>query len=177
MFAFFRKKPDTGEKTRGNTGGQALEDAVRRLRTLLDEHTRFSETGFSIDLCSAPEDWDACSREIGVDEAYRLMAEHLCGRFREKFGDDFLFSDRCVEKEIAYHMNAFMRVRGFPGYRRHLTTYAFNKDYIVRHCKEIDISTEDVKDWCQRKMFRYRKGIRDCYKGTSRDPFGKKTAK
>ncbi|MBR5094901.1 MAG: hypothetical protein IK095_07390 [Oscillospiraceae bacterium] len=151
--------------------GSALERARAALYALLDAHTSFSETGFSVDIAASTDRWDACIRALGAAVTYDEMARYLCERSRELYGREFLFSDRCVANEIAYHMNAYLCVRRYPGYRRHLTTYIFAKGYLIEHCKEIDISTDDVKSWRQRTMFGYRRGIREIYKGTADDPF------
>ena len=64
-----------------------------------------------------------------------------------------------------------MWAKGYPGYRRNVTTLAFDKEKLIRHCRIVNISTADVNSWRQRTVFRYKKGIRDCYRGTSADPF------
>ncbi len=148
------------------------------MHDLLERYTTMTEKGFRIDIASAADRWDAWGKALGLRAAYREMAARLCRRYRERYGKEFLFSERCVAEEIAYHMNAFMRVKGYPGYHRHLSTLAFSKDYLIEHCKEIDISTDDVASWKQRTMFRYRQGIREVYRGTRDDPFRRtKTAR
>ena len=67
--------------------------------------------------------------------------------------------------------DAFMTAKGYKRYSPNVTTLLFSKEELESHCKVVDISPEDVNNWKQRTMFRYRKGIRDCYRGTEKDPF------
>ena len=64
-----------------------------------------------------------------------------------------------------------MCMQGYKGYSRNITTYFISKDQLILHCKEVDISTEDVYNTKQRIMFGYKKGIRERYKGTEEDPY------
>ena len=141
------------------------------LSALLERCTTFSPAGFSVDLAAEPDAWDGCFRALGVRPACRRMAELLCARYRERFGEEFLFSVPCVAWELRYHAAAYMAAAGFRGYARHVSTLLFPRRQLILHCKEIDISTEDVKSLRQRLMFGYRRGVRPCYRGTEKDPF------
>lgn len=143
----------------------------RELTRLLDRYTEIRPDGFRIDLAAAHARWDRCLKKLGLSRAYRQMAEHLCRAYEERFGEPFLFTEDCVAREIRYHADAFMATQGYRHYSRHATTLLFSKAALSRHCREIDISTEDTADRKQRLMFRYRSGVRDCYKKTERDPF------
>lgn len=144
------------------------------LCALLDRDTRFFPEGFSVDLTRAPADWDRCLSGLGLRQAYRIMSAHLCRRYREQFGKDFLFGEGCVAYELRYHVNAYLWARGFPGYLRHVSTWLFSREDLIGHCREVDISVEDVASLRQRLMFRYRDGVRGCYRGTEADPFLRK---
>lgn len=151
-----------------------MESQVRALYALLQKHTILTREGFSINLAADPDGWNRAIQLLSRRKAYYLMAERLCELYRSQFGEEYLFSTDCIAFEIAFHADAFFSVMGFPGYRRHIATMLFQKDSLIRHCKEVDISVQDVSVLKQRMMFRYRKGIRECYKHTSRDPFFKK---
>ena len=141
------------------------------LISLLNTCTAVHRTGFSIDLTVLTERWDQYIKAVGVKRAYALMAAHLCEKYKAMYGREFLFSERCVAYEIEYHVDAYMWSQRFRGYYRNITTWLFKRKDLVLHCKEVDISTEDVDNLKQRLMFRYKKGIRDCYKNTPDDPF------
>ncbi len=150
---------------------QAAANAERKLVRLLDRYTEIRPDGFRIDLAGAHAQWDRCLKRIGLHRAYRRMAERLCRVYLERFGEPFLLTEDCVAWEIQYHVDAFMAARGYRHYSRNATTLLYSKAALISHCREVDISTEDIGDWKQRTMFRYRKGIRDCYRNTDRDPF------
>ena len=144
------------------------------LVSLLDSCTSISRTGFSIDLTVLTEKWNEYIRSLGVKRAYRLMADYLCDKYRAMYGRDYLFSNRCVAYEIEYHVDAYMWAQKFRGYCRNVTTWLFNRRKLILHCKEVDISTEDVYNRKQKWMFRYKKGIRECYKNTPEDPYDRR---
>ena len=152
-----------------------VQEATDALRALLKKHTAFSEKGFDIDIESAADEWNDCLTAIGVRRAYGLMGTYLCEEYRGMYGREFLLGDRCVAYEIEYHVDAYMWAQGYPGYRRNITTFAFSREELVKHCRVVNISTDDVENLRQRTMFRYKKGIRDCYKGTADDPFYSRT--
>ncbi len=110
-------------------------------------------------------------KRLGLDEAYDRIAEYLCRTYRERFGEPFLLTEECIAGEIRYHADAYMSAKGYRHYSRNVTTLLFSKASLEKHCKEVDISLKDLDSWKQRMMFRYRKGIRGCYRGTDRDPF------
>ncbi len=143
------------------------------LQALLKRNTSFVEDGFSVKLSSEQSAWDRCFRALGRNRAYQLMAAALCGEYERRFGAPFLFSERCVAWELKYHIDAYMAVQGYRGYRRHVSTLLFSPEQLRRHCEQVDISTEDVASVKQRLMFGYRQGIRPCWKGTEQDPFRK----
>ena len=129
------------------------------------------EDGFSIDLSSAPGRWDLCLKRLGTRAACDRMADELCRAYRERFGEPFLLTEACVSREIRYHAEAYLSVRGYRGYTRHASTLLFSREALLRHCGEVNVSLADLKDWKQRLMFRYRKGIRASCRNTERDPF------
>ena len=141
------------------------------LISLLDTCTAVRRTGFSIDLTVLTERWNRYIKAIGVKRAYKLMAAYLCDKYKAVYGREFLFSERCVAYEIEYHVDAYMWAQRFRGYYRNITTWLFKRKDLILHCKEVDISTEDVDNLKQRLMFGYKKGIRECYKNTPDDPF------
>lgn len=140
------------------------------LDALTEKHTDITENGFSIHLDAERELWDAAIRAAGRRSAYRQMAEQLCRMYRERFGREFLFTERCMAFEIQFHADAYLAVT-VGGYPRHVGTLPFSRDALIEHCCSIEIDVEDVKSLRQRLMFRYRQGIRPCYKGTEADPF------
>lgn len=148
-----------------------MDERKKALAEMLLENTVFYETGFSVDLKTDPDRWDALVSAVGVREACAFMAEALCRRYRTLYGREFLFSARCVDFELRYHLTAYLWAMGYPGYSRHITTYLFSREKLIRHCREIDISTGDISSLRQRVMFGYKKGVRPVYRSTSADPF------
>ncbi len=144
------------------------------LYALLDESTSMEEKGFSIDLQTREREWNRCIDRLGTRQSYRLMAERLCEEYRERYGREFLFSVPCVAYEIRFHANAFLWAKGYPGYLRNVSTWLFSRAKLILHCKEVDISTDDVQSLRQRLMFRYRRGVRTCYRGGDADPFDRR---
>ena len=167
MFAYCRNNP----VQRIDVSGSSDEEAKEELRSLLDEYTSISETGFTIDIGTAAAEWDRCIKQLGVNKAYAYMSEYLCDQYYETYGEEFLFSESCVAYEIEYHIDAYMCVKGYDGYVRNMTTYFMSKQYIIDHCKTIDISTNDARNPKQGLMFNYYYGIRRCYVNTKKDPF------
>lgn len=104
------------------------------------------------------------------------MSDQLCERYRQLYGREFLFTNRCVAYEIEYHVDGFMYARGFRGYRRNITTLLFSRKDLIAHCRTIDISADDVNSWRQKTMFGYRAGVREIYRNTDKDPFDRRSA-
>ena len=146
-------------------------DAKTELLTLLSENTAFNDTGFSIDLKTAPDRWYRCVSALGIRECCSFIAEALCREYLARFGREFLFSAPCVAWEIHYHLEAYLWAMGYPGCRRNITTYLFTRKKLILHCQEIDISVSDVFSRRQRLMFGYKKGVRPVYRNTPADPF------
>lgn len=141
------------------------------LPQLLERCTTFFPEGFSVDLSAEPEAWNTFFHAQGLRHACAQMAALLCARYRDKYGEEYLFSESCVSWELRYHAAAYMAASGYRGYARHISTLLLPRQKLILHCKEIDISTEDVKSLRQRLMFGYRRGVRTCYRGTGKDPF------
>ena len=148
-----------------------MADARQELRALTERSARLMTEGFSLDVATEREAWDRCLKALERGAAYAAVAETLCGLYEQRYGEPFLFSDACVAYEVRYHVEAYLDAVGFPGYRPHLSTRLFDRESLIRHTKEVDISTRDVGDAKQRLMFGYRTGIRDCWRGTEKDPF------
>ena len=140
------------------------------LEELCEVHTEIREDGFSIDLSAEEAAWDAAIRTAGRREAYRRMAACLGRLYLERWGREFLFTEKCMAFEIRFHADAYFAVR-MGGYPRHIATLPFSREALVSHCRVIDISTDDVASLRQRLMFGYRRGVRRCWRGTERDPF------
>ncbi len=132
--------------------------------------TEIREDGFSIRLDERAAEWDKAIRSLGRRRAYDRMAALLCALYREKFKRDFLFTEKCMSFEIRYHADAYFAVT-LGGYPRHISTLLFSRAALISHCREIDISVDDVESLRQRLMFRYRSGVRRCYRRTEQDPF------
>ena len=141
---------------------------------MLDTYATISEFGFSIDIESETASWDASIKKLGIQEAYDYMSDYLCQKYNDAYGEEFLFSNKCVSYEIEYHVDAYMCMMGYKGYWRNVTTLWFSDDELIAHCKSVDISTNDTGDRLQKTVFGYKKGIRDCYKYTDRDPYAKR---
>ncbi len=141
------------------------------LSGLLRRYSAVQADGFAIDLASAPGRWDRCMKRLGTGRACGLMAVWLCRTYGERFGEPFLLTEACVSREIRYHVEAYLAAMGYKPYTRPATTLPYTREAIKLHCGEINISLEDLTDWKQRLVFRYRKGIRDVYRRTERDPY------
>ncbi|MBQ1371341.1 MAG: hypothetical protein IIY70_00285 [Oscillospiraceae bacterium] len=148
-----------------------MPDGRKTLCALLDKYASINDSGFKISLVEAVDEWDAAIKAVGIQAAYACLADQLCKRYAEAYGEEFLFTNRCVAYEIAYHVDAYMAATGHKGYLRHISSFAFSRQALQRHCGVVDIGTEDVADWKQRLMFRYRSGVRPKYRWTERDPF------
>ena len=174
MFSYCRNNPISREDVNGSADKDTEEEERRKLRTLLDTYTTMDEFGFSIDIDSEDDAWNNCIISIGVQESYDYMSDYLRQKYNDTYGKEFLFSNKCVSYEIEYHVDAYMCMKGYNGYHRNITTYLYSKDSLIEHCKSVDISTKDVKNFKQRIMFGYYSGIRDCYKYTADDPYAMK---
>ncbi len=150
---------------------ELTEEMDGELAGLMERHTVISAEGFSVDIASESEEWDRCLKRLGLNAAYAQMAGFLCRAYRQRFGEEFLLTEGCVAREIQYHADAYMAAKGRKGYSRNVTTLLYSRPALEAHCREIDISLRDMTNWKQRLMFRYRQGIRDCYRGTDKDPF------
>ena len=140
------------------------------LRALTDRHSAVTEKGFAVDLRRDTAAWRRAVSALGRHRAYRLMAGRLCALYESRFGRPFLFSERCVAFEIAYHAEAYFWTQGLGG-RRHVSTLLYPRGALVWHCEVVDISTDDTAVWKQRTMFGYAAGVRPCWRGTEHDPF------
>ena len=140
------------------------------MEMLCKAHTEIREDGFSVNLERERTQWDAAIRAAGRRRAYRSMAECICRLYGEKYGREFLFTEKCVAFEIQFHADAYFAVT-VGGYPRHIATLPFSRNALISHCRVIDISVDDVKDLKQRCLFRYRRGVRPSLRGTERDPF------
>lgn len=149
-------------------------EAREQLYALLNDHVRFLNEGFSIDLYKDTPVWHRCFQALGPKKAYDFMSRYLCARYRELYGRELLFSERCVTHEIAYHTDAYMWAMGYRGYHRDPTTLLFTRDTLDRHCRSVDISDQDVYNPKQMLAFRYRRGIRPALRGTERDPYDRR---
>jgi len=147
------------------------DDVTILFLNFVDEQSNINENGFSIDIQSSTKTWDCFFKEIGIHKAYNLISKHLCNRYLSNYGEEFLFSDSCVAYEIEYHADAYMWTQNYSGYSRNITTYLFSRETLIEHCKTIEIFTSDVYNFKQSLCFDYYNGIRDCYKGTDREPY------
>lgn len=147
------------------------QQAAALLRELTLRHTAVSEKGFAVDLREETGRWNRAIRLLGAREAYRLMAQTLSALYESRYCSPYLFTERCLAFELAYHASAYFWTQGYGGYRRHLTTLLFQRAELARHCEVVDISTDDVASLRQRLMFSYARGVRPCYRGTPEDPF------
>ena len=145
------------------------------LLALADKYTEFTDEGFSINIKDETEKWNFFLKKGGIKAGYKALAKHICERYKEKYGKEFLFSDKCVAYEIEYHVDAYMCAMGYSGYIRNITSFLFTKDQLKSHCEVVDIYTYDWNNFRQKTMFRYRAGIRKCYRGTDADPYRRKS--
>jgi len=138
---------------------------------LLEKYTSIEEDGIIIDIKTEVDEWDKAIKRMGVKKAYMFMAEYVCGKYKDLYGKDFLFTESCVAYEIEYHVDAYMRIKGKSGYSSHFTTWFMPKDDIDVSCSSVDIFTTDVNSFAQSMMFGYRNGVRKQYRNTEEDPF------
>ena len=135
-------------------------EALRRLDRLVETYASYKEGEIALLLADEPAEWDLAVKALGRETAYRRIADLVCAGFRERFGRDFLFTEDCVAFELGYHINAYLWTQGFKGYPRHITHLLFSKAALDRHCRSVEISEADIRNFRQRTMFRYRKGLR-----------------
>lgn len=149
--------------------------AEAELAELTERCSVLSEKGFAVDLRTETERWHRAVRTLGAKKAYALMSRTLCTLYERRFGKAFLFSERTLAFELAYHAEAYFWTQGLDGHARHLSTLLFKREELARHCEVIDISTDDVDSFKQRTMFSYARGVRPCYRNTETDPFDRST--
>lgn len=150
-----------------------VDTAIQYLNRLIESNTIYSYSGFSLSLEKEPDLWNQVLKSIGLRESYRYMSKYLCDSYYKKFSVPFLFKETCVAFELRYHINAYLSILGFRGYLRHITTFLFTKQQIIRHCKSVEISIDDLRDIRQKIIFRYRTGIRTEFRYTSTDPYAR----
>ena len=148
-----------------------IADAVKQLYGLLEKYTKITEDGFAIDIETDFRQWDRCAKTIGIHPCYKRMSRWLAEKYAQIYSKPYLFTEECMAYEIEYHFDAFMWSMGLKGYTRNVTTLIFSKAQLISHCRIINISTTDAHDIRQKTMFAYRKGVRQCYRGTSEDPY------
>ena len=147
------------------------ENARRELRRLTEAYTALTEKGFAVDLRKETAAWHAAVLSLGAHEAYKLMSELLCSAYARRYGREYLFTEKCVAFEIDFHAEAYFWTQGLAGHVRHPSTLLFSREELMRHCRVIDISVDDVNKPRQRLMFGYEEGVRPCYRNTEQDPF------
>lgn len=136
--------------------------ALRRLEETAKKYAVIGEDDLALDLSKEPARWDRLIRELGRKAAYRALGSFLCREFRLKNGRSFRFSDRCVADELGWHLDVYLRVKGFCGYPVHMTSLVFTKASLERHSQRVEIEEKDLeKNWKQRVVFRYRRGERE----------------
>ena len=146
------------------------EQEQNTVRTLLTRCTEVLREGFRIDLSGQTDEWAALLRALGSKRLCAFCAEALSAAYRDRFGEAFLFSARCMTFELRYHLNAYLCVKGLRR-TRHVSTLLFRKPTIERKCRSIEIDTGGVYRLSQRLAFRYFFGIRRVYRRTARDPY------
>lgn len=126
------------------------------------------------------------------DKVFDLMATYATTLFYDTYHDIhnkkhkkdqteqryFLFSDKCVSKEVKEHVIGYWYSTNVSGIKRDDMSVAFRtyakfktKNEMKSHCKEINIAEQDAIDVRDRTVFGYFSGIRSCYKYTSADPY------
>jgi len=141
------------------------------LKTLIKKNASVMPEGFQIRFDKETEEWVASRDCLGRKVFYDLIAAELCKRYRNLYRKEYLFSEKCVSFETRYHGEAYFWAIGKGNCRRHVTTLLFSKASLISHCESVEIDTGDVNNTKQRIMFRYRSGVRSCYRGTKADPF------
>ncbi len=146
---------------------------MKTVKKLLLRCTEVLREGFRVDLSEQTDEWAALSAHLGSNRLCAFCAEALSLAYRKRFGEPFLFSERCMTFELKYHLNAYLCVKGYRRLR-HVSTLLFRKPTIERKCRTVEIDTDDVYRRSQRLAFRYFFGIRKVYRQTARDPYAKK---
>ena len=173
-YAFYDSHTSAIPVERGETDVEGVENterARRELHRLTEAYTILTEKGFAVDLRKETAAWHAAVLSLGAKAGYRLMSELLCAAYARRFGREYLFTEECLAFEIAYHAEAYFWTQGLAGHTRHLSTLLFSREELVRHCRMIDISVDDVRNPRQRLMFGYERGVRPCWRNTEQDPF------
>ena len=140
-------------------------EAQRRLDGLIETYATYREGEIALLLAEAPAEWDLAIRALGRKAAYQQIADRVCAGYKARFDREFLFTEACVANEMGYHINAYLRCKGFKGYPRHITHLLFSKASLDRHCRSVEISEADLHNFKQRTMFRYKKGLRNKQRG------------
>ena len=126
------------------------------------------------------------------DKVFDIMSVYACSKFEDEYYKihnakhkkdktkkrPFLFSDKCVSKEIKEHVLGYWYISNIGGIKKSDMCAAFSlyatvmKSEMKGKCKEIDISEQHAASQLDdRTVFGYFTGIRSCYKYTSADPY------
>lgn len=149
------------------------EQEAKNVKKLLLRCAEVLSEGFRVDLSERTDEWAALSEALGSKRLCAYCADALEKAYRKRFGEAFLFSERCVAFELLYHLNAYLCVKGYRR-TRPVSTLLFQKASVERRCRTAEIDKNDVYRLSQRIAFRYFSGVRSLYRRTARDPYAVK---
>lgn len=141
------------------------------LKSLIKRNSTVMKDGFCVRFDRDTDAWDHCRCLLGRKLFYNTIAEELCRRYQNLYRKQFLFSEKCVSFELRYHVEAYLWAIGRSHCLRHVSTLLFTREALISHCRSVEIDINDTENLKQRVMFRYRSGIRACYRKTDMDPF------
>ena len=121
------------------------------------------------------------------ENTYRALTIFCMAVFENQIGRYFLFSDDCVQHEIEEHIKGFLASNDIKTFGRapwYMTIFSTGEwlfdgkwlstsvsDYVLDHCKSVDVAEWDVYSFDDAIAFDYFDGIRRCYHRTKADPY------
>ena len=194
MFAYCNNNPAMNTDITGmhpsGLGHAAIYVRDEALPLVVDDYAYYvgytasiTKDHISIDLESVNSELYTYCEVTGVSllEACQRMADGVCDRYYQNYNEEFLLSNACVANEIFEHILAYrwaIGERNTPtllglGYR----AIKGSKEAVAIACVRIDIRVSEIcigGPTSQSFVFGYRNGIRECYRGTERDPWANK---
>lgn len=196
LFAYCNNNPvnnvdPTGMKSKENDGTAILEKILSLIEPFVSVkyfQVNPNDDGFtySLKLCTSYANFYSAlvnAKKINKEVTYIVLALLCDGFIQVKMGRYFLFSVDCMLEEIKWHFERYILSKYLPNDYTNpmdptgsVAAGIYNGanwlgNYLDEHCKDVDISENDVINKIQAIRFGYNQGIRKIYYGTEADPY------
>lgn len=196
LFAYCNNNPvnnvdPTGMKSKENDGTAILEKILSLIEPFVSVkyfQVNPNDDGFtySLKLCTSYANFYSAlvnAKKINKEVTYIVLALLYDGFIQVKMGRYFLFSVDCMLEEIKWHFERYILSKYLPNDYTNpmdptgsVAAGIYNGanwlgNYLDEHCKDVDISENDVINKIQAIRFGYNQGIRKIYYGTEADPY------